>query len=252
VNTSATRELIGLQRRELMRDKRYFWFALLFPFGMLGIFMVIGKLVPVESGAPDFTKIVIPMALFLAVTSSALTVTAGPLAGMRAKGTLRLLGTTPLSRGRLIYTHVIVRVGMVTAQAVGLLAVALAVGAVSLRQIPGLLGITLLGMAMFGAVGYLLGGRLSSPDAATNIGTLIQLATLFLSGLTFPFALMPEEVVRVLTLLPSTFFADLMLTQIPDATPYHPAWLSVIVVAGTTAAAMLGAIRLFKWDQGEG
>lgn len=250
--STVTRELIGLHRRELMRDKRYFWFALLFPFGMMGIFLLISAFVPKTEGAPDFAKLVTPMALFLAVTSTALTVTSGSLANMRSKGTLRLLGTTPVGRGRLLLTHMIVRVGMVVTQAVALLAIAIMAAGLELARVPAMLGITLLGMAMFGGIGYLIGGRMNSPDTATNMCTLIQLAALFLSGLALPFALMPDGVVRVLSLLPTTFFADLMLTQMPEATPYHPAWLSITVVAGCAVAAIWAAIAFFKWDQGEG
>lgn len=249
--SSATRELIGLHRRELMRDKRYFWFALLFPFGMMGIFLAISAVLPKSDGALDFAKLTTPMALFLAVTSTSLTITSGSLATMRSKGVLRLLSTTPLGRGRLLVTHMAVRVGMVLLQAVALLAVAVVASGLPLTTIPALLGITLLGMAMFGGIGYLIGGRVDSPDAASNICTLIQLAALFLSGLAFPFPLLPETVVRVLTLLPTTFFADLLMTQIPGAEPYHPAWLSIVVVAAAALVAAGAAIATFKWDRGE-
>ncbi|HET6858727.1 MAG TPA: ABC transporter permease [Streptomyces sp.] len=249
--STTSRELAMLHARELVRDPKYFYFALFFPFGMLAIFLGIGSLMPKEPGTPDFLKLVIPMAIFLAVTSAALTVTAGPLASMRTKGTLRLLGTTPVGRARLVYTHMFARVLMVTAQAVVLLALAVALGKVELSRLPALFGITLLGLAMFGGIGYLIGGRLSSPDAATNVGTLVQLAALFLSGLAFPLELMPDAVGNALSLLPTSFFADLMLTQMSQGDPVHPAWLSILVVAGTAAVAVLLAIRTFKWDQGE-
>lgn len=249
--TTATRELAMLHARELLREPRYFYFALFFPFGMLAIFLGIGAVVPQESGAPDFLRLVIPMAIFLAVTSAALTVTAGPLATLRTKGTLRLLGTTPVGRARLVLTHMFPRVVMVTAQTVALLAVAVALGKVEPARLPALFGISLLGLAMFGGIGYLIGGRLASPDAATNVGTSVQLAALFLSGLAFPMELMPEAVRTTLGLLPSTFFADLMLTQMPNGAPQHPVWLSIPVVLATAAAAVWLAVRMFRWDQGE-
>ncbi|EHN72310.1 ABC transporter protein [Streptomyces coelicoflavus ZG0656] len=246
-----SRELAFLHVRELRRDPKYFYFALFFPFGMLGIFLGIGSVMPAEAGAPDFLQLVIPMAIFLAVTSAALTVTAGPLAGLRTKGTLRLLGTTPVGRARVVFTHMFARVIMVTAQAVVLLALAVSLGKVEMSRIPALFGIALLGLAMFGGIGYLIGGRLSSPDAATNVGTLVQLAALFLSGLAFPLDLMPDAVRTTLSLLPTSFFADLMLTQMTEGDPAHPAWLSVLVVASTAVVAVFVAVRTFRWDQGE-
>ncbi|MGI5450608.1 ABC transporter permease [Streptomyces sp. CA-243310] len=250
--SSSSRELTLMHARELVRDAKYFYFALFFPFGMLGIFLALGFTMPKDSGAPDFLQLVFPMAIFLAVTSAALTVTAGPLASLRAKGTLRLLGTTPLGRARLVFTHMIARILMVTVQAAVLLLLGVALGKVEPSSLPALFGITLLGLAMFGGVGYLIGGRLASPDAATNVGTLVQLSALFLSGLAFPLELMPDAVRTTLSLLPTSFFADLMLTQMPQGEPTHPAWLSVLVVTVTTAAAVVLAVRTFKWGQGEG
>jgi ABC-2 type transport system permease protein len=244
-------ELVRLHARELVRDKRYFWFALLFPFGMLGIFLTIGALVPSGPGTPDFTRTVVPMALFLAITGSALTVTSGSLAGMRERGLLRLLGTTPLGRGRLLLTHLSVRVVMVVAQAVALIGVAVAMGALEPAAAPAVLGVTVAGLTMFLAVGCVIGGRLRSPDAATNLGTLVQLGTLFLSGLTVPLWLLPHAVASVLRVLPSTFLADLLLSQMRHGHAFYPTWLSLSVMAATTAAFLLIAVRTFRWDQGD-
>ncbi|MDP4502365.1 ABC transporter permease [Nonomuraea turcica] len=248
---SATRELLGLHTRELLRDRRYFYFVLVFPFSMAGIFLTIAKLMPSGEGAPDFEQIVVPMALYLSVTGAALTMTAGPLAAMRAKGTLRLLGTTPITRARLVLTHVPARLAIVVVQTVLVLALALALGLLDLSAVPALLGITLLGLAMFGGIGYLIGGRMSSPDAATNVATLVQLAALFMSGLTLPLWLFPKAVGTALSLLPSSFYADLMATQLPGGRPFHPVWLSVLVVACTTGVVAWLAVKTFKWDQGE-
>ena len=247
----ATRELALLQGRELVRDRRYFWFALLFPFWMLAIFLTIGAVVPTSAGSPDFTQTVIPMALFLAVTGTALTVTAGPLAGLRDKGTLRLLATTPVGRGRLIAAHMAPRLVMVVGQALVLLLVALVTGAVRVASLPALFGSCLLGLAMFLAFGYLLGGRLRSPDAASNLSTLIQLGSLFLSGLALPLWLMPHTLATVLSWLPTTLFADLMTRQMAHGRPYHAAWVAVVAVSVTAAVLAVLAVRTFRWEQGD-
>ncbi|WP_198346002.1 ABC transporter permease [Nesterenkonia alkaliphila] len=245
-----TKELTQLHARELVRDARYFWFALFFPFFMLGTFLGVGALMPDEPGTPDFTETVIPLAIFLAVTSTALTVTAGPLAGMRSSGLLRLLSTTPVGRRQLVLTHLTTRVVMVVVQLALLMVIAVAIGSVELSSLPLLFGITLLGMAMFLGIGYILGGLLSSPDMATHIGTFIQLGTLFLSGLAIPLWLLPEGLANVLELLPTTFFADLLATQVTGAEPIHPAWLSAVVVAASAVVAIAVAMVSFRWDQG--
>ncbi|MGN6611593.1 MAG: ABC transporter permease, partial [Angustibacter sp.] len=144
-----------------------------------------------------------------------------------------------------------VRVVMVVVQAVVLIAVAVAMGALDLAAAPAVLGVTVVGLAMFLAVGCVIGGRLRSPDAATNLGTLVQLGTLFLSGLTVPLWLLPHAVATVLRALPSTFLADLLLSQMRHGRAFYPTWLSLLVVAATTAAFLLIAVRTFRWDQGD-
>jgi ABC-2 type transport system permease protein len=249
---SMTQELALLQARELWRDARYFWFALLFPFGMLTIFLVIGILVPKGEGVPDFTKLVIPIALFLAVTSSSLTVTAPPLAALRSNGTLRLLGTTPVGPARFLLTHMLVRAVMVIVQAVVVLAIALTVGAVEPSRLPALFGITVAGIVLFGSIGYLVGGRIGSAEVAGNVATLIQLSTLFLSGLAMPLTLLPTLLATVLSYLPTTMYADLMTGQISGDSSEHPAWVALSTVLLAAMAFAACAVRYFKWDDLEG
>lgn len=244
-------ELTHLQFREMWRDSRYFWFALIFPYFMLGIFLFVGAVVPQSPGGPDFTQLVIPIALFLAITSTALTITAGPLASLRSKGTLRLLGTTPVGAGRFLGTHMLVRLALALTQSVVLLGIAVGLGSVKLANLPFLFAVTLLGVLLFGSIGYLLGGRLSSPDMATNISTLVQLGALFLSGLAFPYAVLPDSAADVLSLIPTSMFADLMVRQMQGGSPVTPVWLSATVVLATSAVLATLAVRTFRWDDRE-
>lgn len=252
MNTSLMRELTLLQTREFVRDRRYFYFALIFPLGMMGLFLGMALLFP---GEPDsefsLQGIVVPMAIFMALTSVGFMATAAPLAAMRSKGTLRLLGTTPVSRAQVILSHMPARLGLVLAQVAAMLAVGVAVGAAELSAVPALFGVSLLGLAMFGALGYLMGGLLATPDVAANVSTLVQLAALFLSGFVFPLDLLPDPAAQVLRYLPTTFFADLMATQLPGGEAVHPVWLSVTVILATAAVCVLLAVRTFRWDQGE-
>lgn len=252
MSSSATRELIRAQSQEFVRDGRYFYFALLFPFGMMAIFLGLAQITPTDpSSGFGFDQIVVPMTVFLSVTSVAFMATAGPLATMRTKGTLRLLGTTPVGRSRLILTHMPARLGLVLFQVTVLLAVGVGLDMVDLGALPALGAITVLGLAMFGSLGYLLGGVLPTPETASNASTLIQLAALFLSGLVLPLSVLPDTAAQILSYLPTTFFADLLIAQMPGGDPTHPAWLSVLVILATTVIIATLAISTFKWDQGE-
>lgn len=252
MNTTATRELVGLQTREFVRDSKHFYFALIFPLGMMAMFLGIAELTPDTPGAEmGFGETVVPMTIFLSVTSVTFLATAAPLAAMRAKGTLRLLGTTPVGRTRMILTHIPARLGLVLFQVTALLCVGVAMDLVEPGTLPALFGTTLLGLLMFGALGYLMGGILPSAESAANVSTAVQLAALFLSGLVLPLSMLPDTAESLLSYLPTTFFADLLIHQMPQGEPTHPVWLSVAVILATAAVLTALAVRTFRWDQGD-
>ena len=87
------RPLLALQTRELVRNTSYFIFVIIFPFAMAGMFLLMSAMMKGQADAPDFSPFVMPMALFLAVTGTALTMTSDPLAEIRQSGALRVVST---------------------------------------------------------------------------------------------------------------------------------------------------------------
>lgn len=250
MSTTATGELVRLQSREFVRDRRGFLTSLLLPLGLAALFYGMTVLVPMPEGQ-GFDATVVPMVIFLAVSTTPLMATAASLAGARERGTLRLLGTTPVGRTRLILSHVPARLGLVLAQVALLIGVGVALGLADPSEALALLGVALLGVALFGSVGYLLGGVLPSAETAWNVGVPVQLVPFFLSGFVLPLELFPDSAQNILELLPTTFFADLLVGLMPHGESVHPAWLSVTVVLATTALLTALAVRYFRWDQGE-
>ena len=249
VSWSRMRALLGLQRRELLRDKRNFWFAFLFPFAILGMFLVIFGAVGSYADGTSATDQVIAMTLFMGVTSVAFLATASPLATVRRDGVLRLLSTTPVTRLEFLLTHMPVRLAVVVVQVLIILAIGAALGAVEVSQILPALGVSLLGLSMFGALGYLLGGVMPGPDSASNVGTFVQLAAFFLSGLVFPLEVFPDAVEVFLTYMPFTFFADLLSGVLMHVDTKHAWWLSAIVIVVTAIVISMIAARIFKWEE---
>ncbi len=241
--------LLGLQQRELLRDKRNFWFAFLFPFALLGMFLLVFGAVGSYADGTSATDQVIAMTLFMGVTSVAFVATASPLATVRRDGVLRLLGTTPVTRLEFLLTHMPVRLAVVVVQVLIILAIGVALDALEPSRILPALGVCLLGLTMFGALGYLLGGVMPGPDSASNMSTLVQLAAFFLSGLVFPLDSFPKPFEAVLTYLSFTFFADLLTGALMNVDISHPWWLSAIVIVGTAIVISMIAARVFKWEE---
>ena len=108
----SVRPLTMTHWREMSRNRANFYFVLIFPFLMAGLFLGLNKLLEssMEGEGPDFSALVAPLALCMLLTGTCMTLTSGPIAEYRQYGTLRILGTTPVSRGQFIMTHLVVRV----------------------------------------------------------------------------------------------------------------------------------------------
>ncbi|GAB3695364.1 ABC transporter permease [Nocardiopsis oceani] len=253
---SATRELLGLHTREFVRDHRNSVVALVLPLALAALFFTMAEVVPEPTGPGaesvlSFQQMIVPIVLLLTVTSAPLTGTAGPLVNLRAQGFFRLLGTTPVGRARLLLTHMPVRLGLVLFQVTVLIGAGAALGHVAPDHIPALFGASLLGLLLFGAVGYLIGGVMRGVDAATHTALFVQMGSVMLSFMFLPMGMLPESFARAVGHFPPSYLADLFFGQTPGWEPLHPVWQSVLVLLGTTVLLVALAVRLFRWDQGE-
>ena len=243
-------QLLRVQSREFIRERRGFVTSMLLPLGLAALFFGMAFVVPEPDSGLGFSGMVVPLVIFLAVSTSPLMATAASLADARARGTLRLLGTTPVGRARLILTHIPARLGLVLAQIVLLITVGIALGLTPVENAPALFGVALLGVALFGSIGYLLGGLLATAESAWNVSMFFQMVPFMLS-IILPMQSMPAQLDSALSVLPTSFFFDLLLGLMPHGESTHPVWLSVVVVAGTAVLITALAVRLFRWDQGE-
>lgn len=244
------RQLYLLHVREMLRNRSYSVFVVAFPFGMMGMFMLMNLVLGQQPDAPDFSPTIVPMAVFLAVTGVALTMTAGPIAGYREHGTLRVLGTTPVSRREFIVSHLVVRALASFVLAAAVIVVGAAVGLVPWDSIWRLVPAVIGGLAVFLGLGYLVGGLVSSGQLATNLSTLIQVSALFLSGAAVPYSIMPAGVVTVLGWLPTSQLTGLVFWATRSPAQLHPWWVCLAVSLATGTVAVLTAARMFRWDTG--
>lgn len=243
-------QLLRVQSREFVRERRAFLTSLLLPLGLAALFFGMTFVVPEPDTGLGFSGMVVPFVIFLAVSTAPLMATAASLADARARGTLRLLGTTPVGRVRLILTHIPARLGLVLCQIVLLITVGITLGLAPAENAPALFGVALLGVALFGSIGYLLGGLVPTAESAWNVGAFFQMVPFMLS-IILPMQSMSAQLDSALSWLPTSFFFDLLLGLMSYGEPTHPVWLSVVVVAGTAALITALAVRLFRWDQGE-
>ena len=100
-------------------------------------------------------------------------------------------------------------------------------------------------------VGYLIGGLMKSGQGATNLATAVQLIALFTSGVAFPFTLLPESALKIVNLLPTAYFGDLLFWTTGSPLQRYSTWLDFLIVTICALVIVPLAIRTFRWDTRE-
>lgn len=245
----STRPLILTHWWEMSRNRANFYFVLIFPFLMAGIFLGLNKILSssVEGSGPDFSTLVVPFALCLGLTGTCMTLTSGPIAEYRQHGTLRILGTTPVSRSRFIVTHLAVRVVLAVVLSILVVAAGVALDSAEAGAVWRVVLVALPSSVLFLGLGYLIGSLIDSGQTATNIATFTGLFFLFASGVAFPQELLSDSIKRVLDFLPTTYFGDLLF-WISGGQQRHGTLLDFVILIVSAVVVVPLAIKAFRWE----
>lgn len=191
----------------------------------------------------------IPAVLILAFASLALYGTAIPIIQLRERGTLRLLGVTPLSRLSFLLAQAPARLAIALIQLLVMGTVAALTGFLDVAQLAGLAATLLLGLAMLFSLGYLAAGLLRDSESSSLVlGTLLPIV-LFLSGVFLPLQLLPDVLQGISRFIPLTYFGDALRQDLVGFDGEFARWISYLSMGGTAVVATLLATRTFRWDQ---
>lgn len=193
----------------------------------------------------------IPAVLILAFASLALYGTAIPIIQLRERGTLRLLGVTPLSRMTFLLAQAPARLAIALIQLLVMGTVAALTGFLNVVQLAGLAATLFLGLAMLFSLGYLFAGLLRDSESSSLVlGTLLPIV-LFLSGIFLPLQLLPAVLQDISRFIPLTYFGDALRSDLVGFDGEFARWVSYLAMGGTAVIGTLLATRTFRWDQGE-
>lgn len=239
------------EARLFLREPAAIFFGLFFPSVLL---LSLGLLMPwadepfgegpVLSSITAITGYT-PIVLALAIGTVAYSTFPPTMGTYREKGVLRRLSTTPLPPSRVLTAQLLVNVATL------LVASALAVvgGALLLDvSMPRNLGVTLLaflaGAASSLAVGCLIAAVAPTQGAATGIGMLVYMTSLFFAGVWFPLPLMPEAVQTISRFTPLGAASQALAAGWYEGS--FPAVELLVMVAWTVVMVPLAA-KLFRW-----
>jgi ABC-2 type transport system permease protein len=186
----------------------------------------------------------VPGVLALAVVSTAFTGQAIATGFDRRYGVLRLLGSTPLGRGGLLYGKALAVLGIVAAQGAVLSALGLALGwEPRLAGIPAACVTAVVGTWTFESLALLLAGTVRA-EAVLALANLAWVLLLGL-GVLVPTSRLPALAAAVAAGLPSGALGDALRQSLGTGGVPWGQW-AVLVAWG--AIGTLAARRWFRWD----
>lgn len=268
---SAFRELALANWRELIRDPSGLFLLIAFPMLIFGLMLLVGLSGDgppgggpqggppgngLQDGPPghgpqgDLVRMMLPFTLFLFYMLLGFYTLGYQTVQLRQQGTLRLLGLTPLKRLTFILAQLPSRLLLALGQLLLIAIAGIALGALDLGQLPGLVFGSLLGILLFFSLAYFVGGIVRIPEAAIIVPMLLMPLVMFSAGL-FPLGNMPAWLTAIGPYSPFTYWFDLINHWLIGTPLQHSVGLSVTVIMGTAAVVTGLTAATFRWDQGE-
>jgi ABC-2 type transport system permease protein len=243
VNTHA---IIAQSRAETvlqLRRGENMMVTLAIPLGILVFFSKVDTLSITDYAHPiDF---LVPGVLALSVMATAM-VSLGIATGFeRRYGVLKRLGSTPLSRGGLLSAKTVTVLGLEVVQVVLVVGVGAALGWSATSGIVPAIGLLLLGTIAFAGIGLLMAGTLRA-EANLAAANALFLVLLFLGGMAYPLAKLPDALETFAKLLPAAALSETVRAVLTSSA--FPTGELIVLIVWAVGAPVLAA-RYFRWEE---
>jgi ABC-2 type transport system permease protein len=240
----ATAAIAAYELRLTLRRGENLLVTIVIPTAVLLFFATAG-IVPGIAGRPvDF---LLPGALALAIIATGLVNLGIATAYDRQYGVLKRLGGSPLPRSGLVAAKLVAVLAIEAVQIALLVGVAVVLLGWSPPSAtsPGLAALALLlGTAAFAGSGLVLAGTLRA-EAVLALANGLFLAFLMLGGIVLPVDHLPAALAAIATILPATALSDALRIALgAGGDVARP----LAILAAWAAAAIVVAIRTFRWD----
>jgi ABC-2 type transport system permease protein len=212
----------------------------------LGVLVFFTKVDAVNTSLKDPVDFLVPGVLSLAVMASAM-VSLGIATGYeRHYGVLKRLGATPLSRAGLLTAKTLNVLVIEVVQAAAIVATGLALGWSTSGRVVLALMLLLVGTVAFAGIGMLMAGTLRA-EANLALANGLFLVLLFLGGMAYPLAKLPDALETFAKLLPAAALSETVRAVLNPSLSFPVEELAVLIV--WAVAAPLLAARFFTWEE---
>ena len=212
----------------------------------LGILVFFSKVDAVNTTYKEPVDFLVPGVLALAVMSSAM-VSLGIATGYeRRYGVLKRLGSTPLSRAGLLSAKTLNVLALEVLQAILIVLTGIALGWDVNGGLVAAIVLLLVGTVAFAGIGLLLAGTLRA-EANLAVANGLFLVLLFLGGMAYPLAKLPDAVETVAKALPAAALSETVRAVLTPGRAFPTGELVVLLI--WAVAAPLAAARWFRWEE---
>jgi ABC-2 type transport system permease protein len=212
----------------------------------LGILVFFSSVDAVNTSYKEPVDFLVPGVLALAVMSSAM-VSLGIATGYeRRYGVLKRLGSTPLSRAGLLTAKTLNVLALEVVQAIVIVLTGVALGWNATGGLVAAVALLLVGTVAFAGIGMLMAGTLRA-EANLALANGLFLVLLFLGGMAYPLAKLPDAVEAVAKLLPAAALSETVRAVLTPGRSFPVGELVVLLV--WAVAAPLAAARWFRWEE---
>lgn len=212
----------------------------------LGILVFFSSVDAVNTTYKDPVDFLVPGVLALAVMSSAM-VSLGIATGYeRRYGVLKRLGSTPLSRAGLLTAKTLNVLALEVVQAIVIVLTGIALGWNATGGLVAAIALLLVGTIAFAGIGMLMAGTLRA-EANLALANGLFLVLLFLGGMAYPLAKLPDAVETIAKLLPAAALSETVRAVLTPGRSFPVGELVVLLI--WAVAAPLAAARWFRWEE---
>ncbi len=212
----------------------------------LGILVFFSSVDAVNTSYKEPVDFLVPGVLALAVMSSAM-VSLGIATGYeRRYGVLKRLGSTPLSRAGLLTSKTLNVLVLELVQASAIVITGIALGWEPTGGLLLAIVLLLVGTVAFAGIGMLLAGTLRA-EANLAVANGLFLVLLFLGGMAYPLAKLPDALETFAKALPAAALSETVRAVLTPGRSFPVGELVVLIV--WAIAAPLAAARWFRWEE---
>lgn len=232
----------GIELRLTMRRGESLVVNIVIPLLLLGFFSQV-DLLGSGQAAIDF---VTPGVIALSVVATSMVSFAISTGYDRSYGVLKLLGGSPLGRGRLILAKILAIGTIQAGQITCVVVLALVLGWQPVwAGVPQAVLICVVGSATFTGLGLLLAGTLRA-EATLAVSNLLFILFIPLGGVVYPVERMPLVLADIAKLLPVTAFSEALRRALSGLPSLATAPFALLCVWGVVL--VVAAVRSFKWE----